>query len=67
MNMDSYSMMHWVLVVLISVLPALIFSLVISKAGFSRWLAVMAAIPLVNLIFLWWFAFAEWPKFSKKS
>jgi hypothetical protein len=31
------------------------------KAGFSGWLALLLLIPIVNLVLIIWFAFAEWP------
>jgi len=54
------------LIGLIFVFGALILSLVInwlivSKAGYSGALSLLAFVPLVNLIALLIFAFAEWP------
>jgi hypothetical protein len=34
---------------------------IFGKAGYSPWLALLMIIPLVNLILIIWFAFAEWP------
>ena len=34
---------------------------IFSKAGFSGWLALLMFLPLVNLIMLFYLAFAEWP------
>ena len=31
------------------------------RAGFSRWLGVLAIVPLANLLLVWFVAFAEWP------
>ena len=31
------------------------------RAGFSPWLGVLALIPLVNLVLLWFIALAPWP------
>ena len=31
------------------------------KAGYSGWLSLLILIPLINLIFLYWLAFAKWP------
>lgn len=31
------------------------------KAGFSGFLSLLIFVPLVNIIFLYWLAFAEWP------
>jgi hypothetical protein len=32
-----------------------------SKAGYSRWLGLLMLVPLVNVIFFLYFAFARWP------
>jgi len=32
------------------------------RIGFSPWLGVLAAVPLVNLFLLWFIAFSQWPK-----
>ena len=34
---------------------------IFSKAGYSGWLCLTQLVPLVNIIVLGWFAFAEWP------
>jgi hypothetical protein len=35
---------------------------ILGRLGFSQWWAAVAAIPLVNLVFLWIVAFIEWPR-----
>lgn len=34
---------------------------IFSKAGFSRWLSLTQIIPILNLVVLFYLAFAEWP------
>lgn len=34
---------------------------IIDKAGYNRWWALVILAPLVNLVFIWVFAFAKWP------
>jgi hypothetical protein len=34
---------------------------ILNKAGFSRAWVLVAFVPLLNIIFLWVFAFARWP------
>jgi hypothetical protein len=36
-----------------------------SKAGYSRWLGLTYIVPLVNIIVLIWFAFADWPALQR--
>ena len=31
------------------------------KAGFNPWLGLLMLVPLVNIAFLLWFAFSDWP------
>ncbi len=35
------------------------------KAGYPGIMALLVFVPLVNLIFLYWFAFADWPSLRK--
>lgn len=48
------------------IIPAIFVSRILGKAGFSPWLAILSIIPLVNLIFLWVFAFIDWPGVDSK-
>ena len=34
---------------------------IFSKAGYSAWWCLTVYVPVVNIIVLFWFAFAEWP------
>ena len=42
----------------VTVLP---FWMIFKKAGFSPWLSLTQLLPIVNLIALFYLAFAEWP------
>lgn len=64
--MGSFSIWHWLIILLILVLPAWLFSRVITKAGFSGWWALLGVVPLINLIALWVFAFTKWPSASEQ-
>ncbi len=35
---------------------------ILGRIGFNQWWAAVAVIPLVNLVFLWIFAFIDWPR-----
>jgi hypothetical protein len=37
------------------------FWMIFSKAGFSGWMSLTQIIPIVNVIALFYLAFAEWP------
>lgn len=49
----------WTLVSLL--IQAAIFGVIFRKAGYSSWLGLLMAVPLVNSITLLWFATAHWP------
>ena len=43
---------------LIAIVP---FWRICARAGFSPWLSLLIAIPLVNVIFIYFLAFSDWP------
>ena len=45
----------------IGVVVILPFWRIFSKAGFSGWMSLTQIVPLVNVIGLFYLAFAEWP------
>ncbi len=59
MGMNDFGMiLPLVAYLVLIVLPV---ALIVGKAGYSRAWALLAFIPIVNLIALWLFAFAKWP------
>jgi hypothetical protein len=48
-------------VVLGGVVLILPFWMIFSKAGFSGWMSLTQVVPVVNVIALFYLAFAEWP------
>jgi hypothetical protein len=40
---------------------------IFQRAGYSGALALLMVLPLVNLIVLLWFAFAEWPALQARA
>ena len=49
------------LILLILLLPSLVVVPTFRKAGWSGWWGVLLVLPVVNLVFLWVFAFSRWP------
>lgn len=37
-------------------------SRVLERTGYSPWLALLGLIPLVNIVLLWVYAWANWPR-----
>ena len=59
--MGSFSIWHWLIVLLwlaVFIVPAW---RIVSKAGFPGAMSLLMLIPLVNIIFIWVFAFVKWP------
>ncbi len=62
--MSGLSIWHWLVVLaalataLSTVVPP---SLILRKAGFSGWWALLMLIPFVGYIAIWVFALTEWP------
>lgn len=48
-------MLIWIAVIIVP------FWKIFAKAGFSGWLSLLMLLPLVNLIMLYFLAFARWP------
>jgi hypothetical protein len=43
---------------IIAIIP---FWRICARVGYSPWLSLLMAIPLVNIIFVYFLAFSEWP------
>jgi hypothetical protein len=49
-------------IAILSLLQVVPFWRIFSRMGFPPWLAVMASLPLVNLIVLYYVAMTPWPR-----
>jgi hypothetical protein len=59
--MGSVSIVHWLITISIAGAIAFPVSMVLRKAGFSPWWALVSLVPIVNWIALWAFALVRWP------
>jgi hypothetical protein len=57
MNVSTIRLVSGLAAAILAVIP---FWKIFTKAGFSGWLAVLAVIPLVNLVVLYYVAFSNW-------
>jgi hypothetical protein len=48
----------WLIGAIIAIIP---FWRICQRIGWSPWLSLLMALPLVNLIFLYFLAFSAWP------
>ena len=46
---------------IVAVISVVIHGAIFKKAGYSFWCGLLMLIPIVNLIWLIWFALTEWP------
>ena len=53
-------MIRWIAI--LSLLQLVAFWKILGRMGFPPWLAIMASIPLVNLIVLYYVALTPWPR-----
>lgn len=50
-----------VMILVMAILPVILYWKIISKTGNAGPIALLMLIPLVNLIVIYWLAFADWP------
>jgi len=60
-NLGIWHVMALVVFVLVVWAFVAVFGRILSRAGYSRWWLLTIVVPLLNLIMLWVFAFADWP------
>ena len=61
MGLGGISIWQLIIILFIFLVAFLIFGPVAKKAGYSRLWSLLAVVPPLNLIVLWFFAFAKWP------
>jgi hypothetical protein len=59
--MGSFSLVHWIVYLLVTAIFLVPVALILKKAGYSGWLALLGMVPLVNIVCLWVFALVRWP------
>lgn len=60
--MGAFSPFHWIILLIVGAIFVIPSARILQRAGFSPWLGLLYFIPLVNIIFLWVFAFMRWPR-----
>lgn len=60
--MGSFSLWHWLIVLIAAAVIIYPVTVILRKAGRSPWWAILAIIPWVNVVALWVFALTAWPK-----
>jgi hypothetical protein len=49
-------------VLIVSLLQLVAFWKILGRMGYPPWLAIMAAIPIINLVLLYYVALSPWPR-----
>jgi len=39
---------------------------IVRRTGYNGWLCVLALVPVINLVFVWAFAFLPWPAVDRR-
>ena len=60
-NIGTWLLIALVILVLIVWAFVAVFGRILNRAGYSRWWLLTMLVPVLNLIMLWVFAFANWP------
>jgi hypothetical protein len=58
-------MIRWFAI--LSLLQLVAFWKILGRMGYPPWLAIMAAIPVVNLVLLYYVALSPWPRDTRAS
>lgn len=59
--MGALAPLHWLILIAVATFFAWPAGLILRKAGFSPWWAILYVIPLINLVVIWVFALTRWP------
>jgi hypothetical protein len=68
-RMDGMSMWPFgpLTMLLFAALIIVPFWFIFKKAGYSQWLSLLMVVPIVNLVMLYFLAFSDWPRLTKKD
>jgi uncharacterized protein (DUF983 family) len=58
---DGFGGGHSLWMLFVAILVVVPFWRISQKAGYSGWLSLLVLVPLLNLGYLYFLAFAEWP------
>ena len=68
LDSPSFFPVHLLIVPILGLIVILIpFWKITSKAGFPGWLSLLSIFPLINIVFLFFLAFAQWPALTAKT
>ena len=59
--MGNLSIFHWLVLLAVLALYLIPAAAIARKAGYSAWWCLILLVPLVNIVMIYVFAFANWP------
>lgn len=59
--MGSFSIWHWLVVLLLILFYVVPMAIIIGRTGHSRWWVIALCLPILNVIGLWVLALVRWP------
>lgn len=67
-GVGALSIWHWLVFVLVVVIAEIIpLWLILKKAGYAGVWSLLAFIPVVNVVLLWFIALARWPALNSRQ
>ena len=65
--MESFTLLPFLFGLALFVFIAWTMIRILHKAGYSGWWILLLLIPLVNILMIWIFAFADWPNLRHRK
>ncbi|MGO9772225.1 MAG: hypothetical protein ACLPSW_22280 [Roseiarcus sp.] len=59
--MGGFSIFHWIVFIVVAAVYFIPVVKILNRAGYSGWWSLLGFFPIVNVIALWVFAYAQWP------
>lgn len=66
-QMGSFSIWHWLIVIIAAAIFIIPFWRILPRSGIPSWVAIFAVIPLFAVLLLWIVAFKRWPTDAARS
>jgi uncharacterized membrane protein YhaH (DUF805 family) len=63
--MPQHIALYWISFIVFSLIVLSPIIRILKRAGYSEWWALLTFVPVVNLLGLWWFAYARWPNLGQ--
>jgi hypothetical protein len=63
---EAFGSGRLIVVLILLILVVIPYWKIFGKAGFSSWLALLILVPIVNLVMLYFLAFADWPVLKER-